>query len=151
MYYSKMILAITGLLLISCDSNFRSHEQHSVEFDSAKVIEQGVIHIFKTNTFAPTYYTQPVKIVRSPNVPANLVFSVDGRKCELVDRPEYQDFFKDLMKPVPYVEVEKLKFNSVESVEIDLLFRTTGRWFMLELKRENNTNWKVVKISEATI
>jgi hypothetical protein len=136
---------------MSCDSKFGSQAENRVEFDSAKVIEQGLVHIFKTNTFAPTYYTQPVQIVRSPNVPANLAFSIDGRKCELVDRPEYQDFFKDLMKPAPYVEVEKLKFNSAESAEVDLLFRTTGRWFMLELKKENNTNWKVVKISEATI
>lgn len=148
-FYLKIVLAVTGLLLASCDSNFGSQTGNSIEFDSAKVIEQGVAHIFKTNTFAPTYYTQPIKIVRSPNVPANLAFSVGTQKCELVDKPA--SFYTDVFKPIPYVEVEKLKFNTVESAEVDLVFPATGHWFMLELKKQNSRDWKVVKIQEATI
>lgn len=149
MFYLKLLLAVIGLLLISCDSNFSSHDQNGVELDSAKVIEQSLVHIFKTNTFAPTYYTQPIKIVRSPNVPANLVFSVGTQKCELVDRPA--QFYTDVFKPIPYLEVEKLKFSTVESAEVDLVFPATGHWFMLELKKVNSRDWKVVKMQEATI
>jgi hypothetical protein len=147
--YATLASAIIGGLLMSCDAKFGSQVGNTTEFDSAKVIKQGVMHIFKTNTFAPTYYTQPVKIVRSPNVPANLAFSVGTQKCELVDKPA--KFYADVFKPIPYVEVEKLKFSTVESAEVDLIFPATGHWFMLELKKVNSRDWKVVKMQEATI
>ncbi len=147
--YWKVMFPIIWLLLISCDPNFRSHDGEGIELDSAKVIEQSLVHVFRTNTFAPTYYTQPIKIVRSPNVPANLDLSIKGKKCELVDKPT--EFYNDVFKPIPYVKVEKLKFNTIESAEVDLVFPATGHWFMFELKKESRTKWKVVKMQEATI
>lgn len=147
--YRKLMFSIICLLLISCDSDFRSHDGEGIELDSAKVIEQSLVHVFRTNQFAPTYYTQPIKIVRSPNIPANLDFSINEKKCTLVDKPT--EFYNDVFKPIPYVKVEKLKFNTIESAEVDLVFPATGHWFMLKLKKDNNTNWKVVKMQEATI
>jgi hypothetical protein len=134
---------------MSCDSNFGSQAENRAEFDSAKVIEQGLVHIFKTNTFAPTYYSQPIRIIKSANVPIGIDISINGQKCELVEKPAR--FYADVFKPIPYVDVDKLKFTTVESAEVELVFPATGHLFMLELKKENNTNWKVVKISEATI
>jgi hypothetical protein len=87
--------------------------------------------------------------VRSPNVPPSLNFPINGRPCELVDRPD--KFYNDVFKPIPYVEVEKIKFINRESAEVDLIFPATGHWFMLELIKDEQSDWKVVKMRAATI
>lgn len=147
--YGKISFAIIWLFLISCNKNSGSHDGKGGELDSAKVIKQSLVYIFNTNKFAPTYYTQPIKIVKSPNLPSDLDFSIMGKKCELVDKPA--EFHTDLFKPIPYVEVEKIKFINGESAEVDLIFRATGHWFMLELNKDEKSDWKVVEMREATI
>ena len=148
-FYLKILFAVIGGLLQSCDSKVGSQDGNSVDFDSAKVIEQSLQYVFGNNSFAPTYYTRSIKIVRSANVPSSLKFIINGRLCELVDQPD--KFYTDVFKPIPYVEVEKIKFINREFAEVDLIFPATGHWFMLELSKDEQSDWKVVKMREATI
>ncbi len=135
-------------LPISCQ--FDGREQDMV-VDSTEIIGQSLDYIFLNNQFAPTYYSQPLRVIKSINVPKDFNVVVNDKKCLLVKSPKYPDFFKDTDKPIPYVEVEKLKVNDNGSVEIDLIFRATGHWFMLELSKDEKLVWKVIKMEEATI
>ncbi len=58
---------------------------------------------------------------------------------------EYRD------KPSPYIEVVKLKFDNINSVDIGIILRSFGLLYELRLERDAKSDWKIVKTSESEI
>ncbi len=144
---AMLILSIIWPIHSSCN---RSESLLESEGDSAKIVKASLENVFKIVQFAPEYYEQPVRIIKSRNVPDGLDFPINGKRCLIVEKPN-DSVYADWQNPVSFVEVEKLKFNNKESVNVDLVFRATGHWFMLTLKRDEKSNWEVEKMTQATI
>lgn len=151
-----LIIIICGFSLISScvqdknNSIEKKSDTTTNTIDTLKVIEHGVDYIFKTQRFAIDYYINPLKIVKSKNVPANITFFLNGLKIELVnEKPNLNT--EDWRHPYPYLEVLKLKNTEKDRVLLTLLFRTTGNEYTIWLKKEKSNNLKIDSLSHLQI
>jgi hypothetical protein len=131
----------------SCGSKSEKKGVETVKIDSARIIETGLDHLFKTQKFAPDFYSQSVKIIRSANIPRNLSFLVNGKQIELVDPRTRGGYINDLNHPSPFVSVSKLSVGAGNVVDLELEFPTIGFVYVIKLNQSKDPAWKVKEFS----
>jgi hypothetical protein len=121
--------------VVSCTSNSKETAiAHKI--DTAKAIEEAVIFLFKTERFAPEFYSDTLKIVKSKNVSANTRFMLNGKMSKQVnERPRLQ-VLNDWNHPKLYLEVMELKRINKNTIFLDMFFRTTGNGFNIWIKEK---------------
>ena len=119
------------------------------DLDSSKIIEFGIDHLYKTHDFAAEYYTLPVKIIGSSNVPKNIKFLINGKYCEVVHRPDKPVYYNDLGKPVPFVDISKLQILKNGTIELEIYMPSIGGIFLLKIKRNYTKTLNVTKVLES--
>lgn len=144
-----MCLAIIIIALFSCHLDNDSDNNQEVRFDSTTVIQKSLGHILSQHAFFKTYNTQLWRIVKMPTVPRDFNFAINGMKCEMIGQTKNFSEYRD--KPSPYIEVVKLKFDNINSVDIGIILRSFGLLYELRLERDAKSDWKIVKTSESEI
>lgn len=141
-FLALVIGSLTGLIcLTSCVSSDKGEQ---ITIDSSSVIEAGLDHLYKTQKFAPDFYSNTVKIVRSPRVPNNLKFLINGKQIELVEKREGRGaYIDDLNHPLPFVDVTKLTLGPENSINLELEFPTIGFVYEIIIVPDNTQKWKV--------
>jgi hypothetical protein len=143
----KIPAALVFVFLYSCSSK----KNNGRYLDSSAVIETGVDYVFKRAQveFATEFYTTPVKVIRSPNVPARLNFFLNGKRCELVDEKSREAYIGDLLHPIPYIDVDKLMMNKDGAVELDLKFPSIGTTFHLKIQEKQGNVLSITDMSDS--
>ena len=95
------------------------------------MIEESVNYIFKTEQFAPEYYPDTLKIVKSKNVSENTSFMLNGKMSKFVNEKPSLKVLNNWKHPKLYLEVIVLRRINEHRIHINLLFRTTGNYFEL--------------------
>ena len=149
----KLIIVTCVLgLMASCTTNNDVENKRTTNIiDSVKAIETGVDFVFKTKRFADDYYVNPLKIVKSKNVPDNTVFLANGLKTELVNEKPNSEILNNWKNPQPYLEVLELKNVDHDRILLTLLFRTTGNEFAIWLKKGQSKCLEVDSLSHSKI
>ena len=138
------LLHIILFLNFSCST---STEKGISSIDTVAVIETGIDYVFKHTSFAPEFYSHPVQIINSNNVPTGTKFMINGRGIKLVDKKAKQFYTKNVFHPLPFVDVERLKMNPNNIIELDLGFPSTGNVYQLKIKYINGKIWKIEELS----
>lgn len=147
---SNYILLFLLVICFSCSS--RKDFNNSI-LDTNKVIEKSVEHIFKTKEFPEEYYIQSIKIFKSKYTPELLNFKINGRSIELISKPNEDSLYlnRDIFNPKLFIDVVKINRNSDQSINVELIFPSTGDLFNIKMKSENSIKWEIVNASEAKI
>ena len=145
MKYFPNILAISLLGIWTSCSTLDSRENS--DLDSSQIIEAGIEYIYKNHEFAPEGYTIPIKIIDSPNVPKDLNFLMNGKKCEIVPRPPREVYFKDFRHPVPYFDITRLKLSKGDTVELNIMLPSVNIEHLFRVKRGKAEKLEVQLIS----
>ena len=136
MKYFAFVLATSILALwTSCSTQNNSE---NLDLDRAKIIEFGIDHLYKTHDFAAGYYTLPVKIIGSSNVPKNMKFLTNGKYCEVVQRPDKALYYNASGKPIPFVDIRKLQILKNGIIELEIYMPSIGGIFLLKMNRNRN-------------
>jgi hypothetical protein len=107
----------------------------------------GIEYVYKNTAFAETGYMLPVKIISSQNVPENIDFKINGKRIEVIKKlPGHDEIFKDLKKPIPYIEIKKIQQISADSVELRVFFPSTNSEYWMHM-RKNEDNHKKIRLT----
>ncbi len=134
-------------IIISCTSDRKPNTTNTTKIDTAKVIEESVNYIFKTEQFAPEYYTDTLKIVKSKNVSANTNFMLNGKMSKFVNEKPSLQVLNNWKHPKLYLEVVELKRVNNNTIFLDLFFRTTGNGFNVWIKEKKSSTLNVDSIN----
>ena len=134
-------------VIITCTSDRKPDTTNTTKIDTAKAIEEAVIFLFKTERFAPEFYSDTLKIVKSKNVSANTRFMLNGKMSKQVnERPRLQ-VLNDWNHPKLYLEVMELKRINKNTIFLDMFFRTTGNGFNIWIKEKKPNSLSIDSIN----
>jgi hypothetical protein len=136
------ILAST--ILFSCSSS----RKDVVEIDSTATIAFGVNHIFKTITFSQQFKSEPLKIIRSKNVPKNINFQANGMNIEVVDPQSRKVLKGDNLNPLPYLEVIELHPVNDTLIKLSMQFPSLGLGFNIEMENKQKSQMKILSLED---
>lgn len=149
------LITLMGIVISSLTSCTQNEPNENgvatTAIDSVKVIEAGVDFILKTERLSNDYYLNPLKIVKSRNVPSNTVFFTNGFKTQIVNEKLNLKIRIDSTKVQTYVEVIELKNAEKDRVLVTLLFRTTGNEFAIWLKKGQSKCLEIDSVSHSKI
>ena len=141
---SLKLAFLYSAIAVSCNTK---QEIKISDVDTCRVIETGIEYVYKNIAFAETGYMLPVKIIASQNVPENIDFKINGKRIEVIKNlPGDDEIFKDLKKPIPYVEIKKVQQISADSIELRLFFPSTNSEYWMHM-RKNEDNHKKVRLT----
>jgi hypothetical protein len=135
-----IIFLLAGVFDLSCSTGENKNES---PVDSTAIIESALDRVFKINYFAPEFYANPVKIIKSRNIPGSLTFKINGQNIELVNRQPKHFYRLNVSKPMPFVDVEKFKIIDENTVRLNLGFPSIGNVFEMKI------HWKNGKVLNA--
>lgn len=141
---SCTFIIIFGLWLASCSSD---HRASTTNIDSAKIIEAGIEYIYKNDEFAPEGYMMPIKLIASSNVPKEISFLMNGKKCEVVPRPSKHEYFRDLRHPAPYFDITRLKLTKGDTIELNIMLPSVNIEHFFKVKKGKDEKMEVHLIS----
>ena len=140
------IVLFIAIGMCSCSTQDTSSDG---DLDSSKIIEFGIDHLYKTHDFAAEYYTLPVKIIGSSNVPKNIKFLINGKYCEVLHRPDKTLYYNDLGKPIPFVDIRKLQILKNGTIELEIYMPSIGGIFLLKMNKNYTRTLNVMKVLES--
>lgn len=137
-------------MLISCISK---DNKKINKVDSERLVTVSLNYILKNKKLAKEFYDEPLQIIKSNKLPINSKIVVNNKACVLL--PENTNINKilktmDLFKPKPIVEITGFRFEG-NLIKLDLIFRTIGRSFKLEVNARENTNYQVINLVDSDI
>ena len=144
-WYKKLLTVLVVTSIYSCSLK----KSDDIHLDSAAVIEKGIDQVFKKASFAPEFYSGPIRIIKSANVPANLNLFFNGKHCELIDEKSSEAYIGDLLHPIPYVAVSKISRNEKGIIVLDLKFPSVGTTFHLKIEEKEGNMLHVIAVDNS--
>lgn len=99
------------------------------------------------------YINQPLQIIQTKHYKPHRKIYVNGYNCIILPQQSSIDLIRknmDIFKPLPLVEIIDLELKN-DMIYIDIILRATGHNFLIQLKENNASNYKIVKIDSRTI
>jgi len=143
--FTFQLAALTiGIGILSC--NTKPSKQNS-DLDSSRIIEAAIEYIYKNHQFAPDGYMIPIKIIASPNVPKEISFLMNGKKCEVVPRPSGHEYFRDLHHPIPYFDITRLRLTKGDTIELNIMLPSVNIEHFFKVKKGKEKKMEIHLIS----
>lgn len=140
------------IITLFCSCSETAHKGNS-KHDFDEILMFSLDEVLKNTNLAPDYYNQPLQIVKSKKFPIGKPIVVNGKTCILL--PESTQKIEiiqkmDIFKPVPLVEIDDFKYTENSTI-VKLIFRATGRYFVLQLSRDKKGRYAVSKMEDFDI
>lgn len=121
--------------------------------DSVTIINSTLNYVLKTADLPKDYFNQPLKLIVPKGLSTNVNIIVNGKKCILLPNgtlPTEVMKNMDIFRPIPLVEIPLLK-NENGIISIELILRSTGHNFLIEMKDNKENKFTIIKFRERTI
>jgi len=121
--------------------------------DSVTIINSTLNYVLKTADLPEDYFNQPLKLIVPKGLSTNVNIIVNGKKCILLPNGTLpSEIMKnmDIFRPIPLVEIPLLK-NENGIISIELILRSTGHNFLIEMKDNKENKFTIIKFRERTI
>jgi len=142
----KLLILCTGLLcFLSC--------RKKTEVNFEKVFQFSLEHTINTRLVPNVYAVKTLKIIKPKGLALAKSFSVNGKKCEILpENTSISVLLKnyDVFDPIPVVQVSSYTVNN-DKISIGMMFKATGHFITLELKQEDNHQFKVISFQDVTL
>lgn len=142
---------VATVLFTSCSSN---EKKDSLDVrDSVAIINSSLNHLLKTAELPEDYFNQPLKLIVPKGLSTSSNIVVNGKKCILLPNgtsPSKMMKNMNIFKPIPLVEISSLKKEN-GIITIELILRSTGHDFLIEMKENKKNRFTFTKLRERTI
>jgi hypothetical protein len=143
-YIALVISILASAILFSCSSS----KKDVVNIDSTAAIAFGVNHVFKTISLSQQFKSEPIKIIRSKNVPKNINFQANGMNIEVVDPQSRKVLKGDNLNPLPYLEVIEIHSVNDTLIKLSMQFPSLGLGFHIEMENKQNSQMKILSLED---
>ncbi len=131
-------------------SGCTSDKKNFSDVDTTLILDKSINNVQTNKSLSTLFAHQQLRVVRGTFLKKDYKLFKNGMPVTYVDIDSSSTKLSDWRNPKFYVNVDDFRIISDKKVNVSLIFRSTGQWFLIELIKKND-EWVINSFKDRQI